>query len=297
MEQKYRHRGMAFFKALLDRDIPPERRIGDDVFTSGQTNYLPQLASPVKLEYTYGVYVKSGSGSICVNMQSYTFNAPCLLIALSGQVASFSVDNRNELKIHVLILSDTFMNDLYSHSSRIHEMYTTLLTNPILRLDAAGVDSVDAYVAASELVITNVDKVHRLDSYKYLALSMFYGKLCTLFDNQKDSCSIRGNKISTDFISLLKDYYREYHKLDFYAQKLCITERYLYMTVKAVTGKTAGYWIDWYLLSESKVLLTRDNMSIQQISEHLHFASQSNFGKFFKRLTGTSPLAFRKSNL
>lgn len=69
------------------------------------------------------------------------------------------------------------------------------------------------------------------------------------------------------------------------------------MTVKAVTGKTAGYWIDWYLLSESKVLLTRDNMSIQQISEHLHFASQSNFGKFFKRLTGTSPLAFRKRNL
>ncbi len=65
--------------------------------------------------------------------------------------------------------------------------------------------------------------------------------------------------------------------------------------IKQTSGKTAGDWIDDYILLEAKALLKSTNMTIQQISDELNFPSQSFFGKYFKRLTGVSPKEYRKS--
>ncbi len=42
-------------------------------------------------------------------------------------------------------------------------------------------------------------------------------------------------------------------------------------------------------------MLKSSNLNIQQISDELNFKSQSFFGKYFKKLTGMSPKAFRNS--
>lgn len=38
------------------------------------------------------------------------------------------------------------------------------------------------------------------------------------------------------------------------------------------------------------------DLTIQQIADRLHFPSQSVFGKFFKRVTGLSPRAYRQQH-
>lgn len=45
---------------------------------------------------------------------------------------------------------------------------------------------------------------------------------------------------------------------------------------------------------EAKALLKSSEMSIQEISDELHFANQSFFGKYFKHHTGMSPKEYRK---
>lgn len=65
------------------------------------------------------------------------------------------------------------------------------------------------------------------------------------------------------------------------------------MVVREVSGKTASEWIDNFVLLEAKVLLRSTHMTIQQISDELHFPSQSFFGKYFKRLAGVSPKEYR----
>lgn len=137
---------------------------------------------------------------------------------------------------------------------------------------------------------------YKLEVAKHLTLSMFYG-----YSNQKHEIqeppqsSTRKEEIYKNFISLLSKHYRTERELGFYADKLCITAKYLSSLIKELTGKTALDIIEEYAISECKALLISTSMTIQQISDELNFPSQSVFGKYFKRLTGMSPREYRKN--
>ena len=61
------------------------------------------------------------------------------------------------------------------------------------------------------------------------------------------------------------------------------------------TGISAVAWIERHVVLEAQVMLRSSNLNIQQISDELHFKSQSFFGKYFKKATGLSPKQFRNS--
>jgi AraC-like DNA-binding protein len=61
-----------------------------------------------------------------------------------------------------------------------------------------------------------------------------------------------------------------------------------------VSGQTPLSIIHQYVVTESKALLYSTDLTIQEISERLNFHSQSDFGKFFKKLTGLSPNQYRE---
>jgi AraC-like DNA-binding protein len=79
----------------------------------------------------------------------------------------------------------------------------------------------------------------------------------------------------------------------YYADKLCITPKHLSAVVKAVSGHTAGDWIDKYVVLAAKVMLRSSSYTIQEISSDLNFSNQSFFGKYFKQHVGMSPSDFR----
>ena len=89
--------------------------------------------------------------------------------------------------------------------------------------------------------------------------------------------------------------YKQNRSVSFYADRLCLTAKHLSSVVKEVSGKTAGEWIDNFVILEARALLKSSDMSIQQIAEHLNFANQSFFGKYFKHFIGMSPKAYRRS--
>ncbi|MCD8029689.1 MAG: helix-turn-helix domain-containing protein [Bacteroides sp.] len=54
-------------------------------------------------------------------------------------------------------------------------------------------------------------------------------------------------------------------------------------------------WIHDSVLSLAKNYLRDPHLNIQQIADYLRFSDQSAFGKFFRKHTGQSPSAYRKS--
>lgn len=81
--------------------------------------------------------------------------------------------------------------------------------------------------------------------------------------------------------------------ISFYAEKLCLTPKYLSSIIRDVSGELAGNWIDNYVIIEAKALLISSNLTIQEICYKLNFSTPSSFTRFFKRITGMSPRKFR----
>lgn len=103
------------------------------------------------------------------------------------------------------------------------------------------------------------------------------------------------NPLFQKFRNLLTKEFLRHRSVNYYAEALHVTPKYLSEVVKRNTGKTAGEWIDKAVLLEAKVLLQNKSLNIAQISESLNFSDQSFFGKYFKNLQGMSPLDYRKS--
>lgn len=98
-----------------------------------------------------------------------------------------------------------------------------------------------------------------------------------------------------EFVRELEESFMTHRTVKYYADKLCITPKYLSIIVKSETGHSAAAHIDHYVINEAKNLLRFSALSIQQIAYKLNFPNQSAFGKYFKHLTGVSPSEFRAS--
>ena len=65
-------------------------------------------------------------------------------------------------------------------------------------------------------------------------------------------------------------------------------------TIKKATGSTVSYWIAQEIFSEAKRLLNHTDADVKQIAYELGYADQAYFIRFFRKLSGLSPLGFRK---
>ncbi|MDR1202006.1 MAG: helix-turn-helix domain-containing protein [Tannerellaceae bacterium] len=96
------------------------------------------------------------------------------------------------------------------------------------------------------------------------------------------------------FLSLLDSHIVEERSVTFYAEKLCITPRYLRkITERTTTGESPKELIDKRLVLEIKVRLQNLDISIQEIADELNFPDQSYLSRYFKLHTGISPSMYR----
>lgn len=104
----------------------------------------------------------------------------------------------------------------------------------------------------------------------------------------------RGYTVFNEFCHLLTMHYREQHEVAFYAEKAHLTTRHFSVVIKNEVGLSASDYIEQYLATQAKNLLTsRPDLSVQQISDHLGYADSPSFSRFFKRHTGITPGEFR----
>ena len=137
--------------------------------------------------------------------------------------------------------------------------------------------------------------------YKAEVLRMLYGIFLLDLQNVQDrtivdrQLSQRVEEIFIGFIRLLTGNFIEHHAIPFYAARLCISPVYLSRVVRQVSGRTVIDYINHMLLIEASFLLRTSDLSIAQISDRLHFSDTPSFSKFFSRMKGLSPRAYRES--
>lgn len=97
------------------------------------------------------------------------------------------------------------------------------------------------------------------------------------------------------FITLVFQHSGTRREVQFYADSLSITTRYLSSVVKSLTGITPKGIIDSRCIQEIKMQLRTTRDSMQEIAFRLDFPDQSFFNRYFKKHTGITPVDYRKS--
>lgn len=97
----------------------------------------------------------------------------------------------------------------------------------------------------------------------------------------------------TRFLQILSSEDVKHRPIDFYADRLCISSKYLSVICSKVSGKSARQWIDEYTVEDIRYHLFNTDYSIKEIAYRLGFENLSFFGKYVKRHFGKSPSELR----
>ena len=160
--------------------------------------------------------------------------------------------------------------------------------------------SVEDQQTARNILETLWHLVHQKDYHRptvsslVAALMHHYDRL---FHQQADTLAAtrsREQTIFDRFLQLVTQHCAEHHQIGYYADRMCLTERYLGTVIRQTSGTTAKEWIDRALITQAKVLLRHSDKSVVQISEDLNFPNPAFFSKYFKRLTAMTPLEYRE---
>jgi len=96
------------------------------------------------------------------------------------------------------------------------------------------------------------------------------------------------------FLDLLHSLDVKHRPVEWYANELCISPKYLSALCKKHSGKTANEWITEHVLEDIRYYLKQTDYSIKQICDLLGFPNTSFFGKYVKEHFGQTPAYFRE---
>ena len=158
----------------------------------------------------------------------------------------------------------------------------------------------DADIATARHIIDTIWHIVHQKDYNRQAVSSLVAAMMHLYDgvyqhhtNMLQASQSREQTIFDRFIQLVNQHCAEQHQIGYYADRMCLTERYLSTIIRQTSGVTAKEWIDRALITRIKVELMHTSKPIAQIADELNFPNPSFFSKYFKRIIGVSPGEYR----
>ena len=231
-----------------------------------------------------------GSARFKINMQEFHLQ-PGMTVTILPNTIVEPVEKTIDFSLSTLLFSFDFIADLslYPH----HDLFDIIEQCPCLNISEEDFRYILKYHAFIVEQYNRKDHRYRQEIAKYL-LFAFLAEICALYQSRETSNTTQMEHLAGRFLSILRKNYKEERHLSFYAEKMCLTPKYLTSTIKKITGKSILVWIHEAVIASAKVQLKSSKKTVVQISEELNFADSSLFCRFFKKYTGMTPNQYRE---
>ena len=258
------------------------------------------LNFPFRFDGILLVWCIKGRLSVSINLNDYILKENTLFLCVPGNIFKLNeiIGDEEELHYVCIAMSREFAADQKVDVNKTFSNGLSLMDDPSVALSeeesAMIADYIDMMgkVARSELI----SKKESIQSLWTSMIYIFAGVLDSRAKAKDPAESTnRSRLLFEQFISLVAKYHGQYRNVGFYADKLCLTPKYLSKLIKNATGRSAPEWIDAYVILEAKNMLKYSNETIKEIVYKLNFPNQSVFYKFFKARTGMTPSEYRNS--
>lgn len=263
---------------------------------------IRMLNYPVRFDGYILFFLKKGHFSLDINLNTYDIHENSLLVVVPGNIVKLSAykeDHIGDAELLFALVSREFLSSIRFDFNKVFQDSIRVWKNPCITLQGEELNLAEDYFNLTRKILSSRQDNKReitgslLTSFIYVALSLWTQRLASA-PPEESASSARVNQVFERFLALVTEYHNEQRGVAFYADKLCLTPKYLSKLVKMSSGRSAPDWIDSYVILEAKNLLKYSDKPIKEIVYLLHFPNQSVFYKFFKAHTGQTPSEYRK---
>lgn len=278
-------------------DLKLEESFSDYGYAVFDCRAADELESMSMIKYGTLLVCEEGSAVIEVNMLEYMLAANMCVVLSPGmmlRVVSLSGDFK------ITVLQTSHETSLASFIGLETEMFNVIYREPCFAAsDLRELTLLRNFIENLRVFTQLPPSAHKKD-FVYGTIHCIY---VTIYDMRlrmvANETSQGVSYTSADnyfrqFLHLINDHCRLHHDVAFYADKLHITPKYLNEISRKKANFTAKEVITQFIVTLIKRELLVSGNSVQRIAYDYNFCDQSSLGKFFKKATGMSPVAYRR---
>lgn len=238
-----------------------------------------------------------GKIEVSLNFRDYTLQANDVIISRSGAIGALN-SMSEDTRFILLVISDQFYFPklISGHTSELQHL---IVTHPLCHLsDQVSQTTLHIYHMLKEQLQAKERSLYIHEISRGLVEAFVFNVLSSLVQEAKNVVQVhrkitRNQEIYERFMDTVEKNFMRERDIKFYAEKLCLTPKYLSQIIYKESGSHAGDHIQRFVILEAKALIKSKCYTMAKICEILHFTSQSFFTKYFKRATGMSPTEYQ----
>ena len=241
------------------------------------------------------IVCRQGNFTFSLNMKAFSAQAGETVFIPEDSL--FQVLSESEdLQLFIFIYQIGPIRDIIGNSVAAMYLYMQLRTEPCYVWNTGDEEEVLKYMSLLDNTLHLDNNTFNGYEQRLLLLGLTY-RICSIYNrklmNLKTTVGHK-HEIFIRLIQLIDAHYTEERGVEFYADKLCLSPKYLSALSKSVCGFTVQELIFKSIIRKSISLLKNTQKNIQEIADFFNFPNASYFGTFFKKQTGMSPQQYRK---
>ncbi len=268
---------------------------GGDGFWARELKADELTSEPIRLNCTVIVLCISGTAVFSIDTREFEADAGSEAFLLCDTVFSI-MRTSPDFVARVLVFSREISNQAFMRFDSI--FFNRLYESPLYHHRSGDSAKTLAYFT----ILSDIQSDPHNNCRSLIAMNLLrgfsldvYDKVRRYADEPESRHNSRREEIYGRFMNLVNAECRRHRDVSWYADRLCITPRYLAGITHSVSGDSPKELIDYVIVQEIKILLTFSEMSLQEIADRLSFPDQSYLGRFFRRRTSMSPSDYRRS--
>lgn len=198
-------------------------------------------------------------------------------------------------KATVLLVENQFLNDNIPDQNWGIDATLHSRQYPVKHL----VDEIDRQRVLSNFQLLHnkfQDTEHRFyEEVLKLQMRLFIFEMWHTFANEYErrKRTLQSGTLYERFMHLVQEHCLKEREVQFYANQLNITSKYLNTVCKQNSGVTASEWIQRNTKERIVLLLENANLNIAEIADEMEFSSRSFFTRYVKKVLGVTPSEYR----
>src|SRR5574344_1657959 len=203
-----------------------------------------------------------GSIRLRINLDDYQISKNQIVLIMPDQIIQLGKKSKDYKGIYILA-SKNFINEMLPYFNQL-SIFLYVKEHPVTDLSAEEVNIFKEYHSFLWKKLKMRDNAYRKEISRNLLLALLY-EAYGMFSKHRlpETRKTRQEELFADFVKLVQLNFRREHSVSFYADKLCITSKYLSLLVKSVSNRSASVWIDEYVILEAKAWLTSSTLTIK----------------------------------